>query len=156
MFSKFLKDLPNILGHKYFSFSFKSIFQLIKLSNSPSTCKTFSFFKIPIPLAARSLATPLTPKQSPLLGVISISITGSFKSSISATGNPSFVPTGNSIIPSCLSDMISSFSEQSMPLDGSPLILPFFKVKFKPGTNVPTFAKTPIIPDLTLGAPQTT
>ena len=33
------------------------------------------FFNLPIPAAARSLATPLTPKQSGRLGVIDRSIT---------------------------------------------------------------------------------
>ena len=41
--------------------------------------KLFSFKGInsPTPKADKSLAIPLTPKQSPLFGVISISITGS-------------------------------------------------------------------------------
>ena len=33
---------------------------------------------------------------------------------------------------------------------------PFFNFKFRPGINVPIFAKTLFIPNLTLGAPQTT
>ena len=35
------------------------------------------FLSLPIPFAARSLAIPYTPKQSPLLGVIDTSMTGS-------------------------------------------------------------------------------
>ena len=81
---------------------------------------------------------------------------GSFNSRTSTTDKPFFVLFGNSIIPSCLSDMVSSFSEHNIPSDCSPLILPLFKVKFKPGIKVPTYAKTPIIPTFTLWAPQTT
>ena len=136
--------------------SFRSIFQFIKLSNSPLIsvyCKSFNF---PIPEAAKSLAIPLTPRQSPLFGVISISITGSLRSITFVTDKPKSVSSGNSIIPLWFSDIVNSFSEHNIPKDSSPLILPFFKVKLNPGINVPTLAKTPTIPCLTLGAPQTT
>ena len=36
---------------------------------------TFKFFSLPAPAAAKSLATPLTPRQSGLLGVIDRSTT---------------------------------------------------------------------------------
>ena len=39
---------------------------------------SFKFFNFPEPAAARSLAIPLTPRQSALFGVIDISITFEF------------------------------------------------------------------------------
>ena len=77
MFLTFLKVLPKIEGHKYFFSLERLTSQFIEELNS--SCKLFNFkgFNSPTPKADKSLAIPLTPKQSPLFGVISISIIGS-------------------------------------------------------------------------------
>ena len=74
------------------------------------------FFNFPAPAAARSLAIPLTPKQSGLLGVIDRSIT------FSVPLLKKFFPTlseylieDSSVIPSLSLDKFSSASEQSIP-----------------------------------------
>ena len=77
MFFTFLKDLPKIEGHKYFFSLGRLTFQFIEDLNSSFKLFSFKGFKSPIPKADKSLAIPLTPKQSPLFGVISISIIGS-------------------------------------------------------------------------------
>ena len=86
--------------------------------------------KLPSPQAARSLAMPLTPKQSDRFGVIDMSIIGS-KFSVKKL-SPIFNLFFNSIIPSLSSERLSSDSEQSIPKDSTPLIfatesfMPFF------------------------------
>ena len=74
MFLTFLKDLPKIDGHKDFLSLGSLISQFIEELNSSFKLFNFKGFNSPIPKADKSLAIPLTPKQSPLFGVISISI----------------------------------------------------------------------------------
>ena len=77
MFLTFLKDLPKIEGHKYFFSSGRLTSQFIEELNWSFKLFNFKGINSPTPKADKSLAIPLTPKQSPLFGVISISITGS-------------------------------------------------------------------------------
>ena len=74
------------------------------------------FFNFPTPAAARSLAIPLTPKQSGRLGVIDKSIT------FSELFLKKFFPTLSEylfdfsyVIPSLSSDKFNSDSEHSIP-----------------------------------------
>ena len=71
----FLKDLPKIDGHKDFLSSGSLISQFIEELNSSFKLFNFKGFNSPIPKADKSLAIPLTPKQSGLLGVIDKSTT---------------------------------------------------------------------------------
>ena len=71
-FTPEIRQLPNIIQPWFFSFKiFTGIFWLpinfIFLE--------FNFFSLPMPDVAKSLAIPLTPKQSGLFGVIEISMT---------------------------------------------------------------------------------
>ncbi|MBA7598663.1 hypothetical protein ES703_05682 [subsurface metagenome] len=67
---------------------------------------------------------------------------------------------GKTIMPSCLSEMPSSLSEQIMPLDSTPRILAGFRRVNWPLRGsinwAPTWAKAILSPTLRLGAPQTT
>ena len=81
-------------------------------------------FNVPAPAADKSLAIPLTPKQSGLLGVIDKSIT--FSEVFLKYFSPilfSYLLFFNSIIPSLSLDNSNSDSEQSIPYDVTPLIL---------------------------------
>ena len=134
-----------------------SIFQLIGLSKSNFVI--FSYFRgfnFPIPLAERSLATPLTPRQSPLLGVMPISKTGSFNFSASIADVPFSKLSESSIIPSWSSLKLSSLSDKSIPSEISPRILPFFRYICVPGIYIPSLANIPFSPFLTLFAPHIT
>ena len=74
----FLKYLPATPGQRYSSSPLKAFSHLIGLLKVPGILFVRAFsFKVPNPAAAKSLATPLTDKQSPLFGVIFISMTGS-------------------------------------------------------------------------------
>ena len=126
------------------------------LLNVPFTGDVSKGFNVPNPAAARSRAIPLTPKQSALSGVIAISITGSSKPANVAYPAPISALKSNSIIPSCSSEIPISRSEQSIPLDSSPLITPFLRMSPELGIIAPGGAKTPLIPARALGAPQTT
>ena len=67
------------------------------LSNVPSTGAAFVFFNLPSPAAAKSRATPLTPKQSPRFGVtLTSKTTSGFKASTSG------VPAGASPLKSMI------------------------------------------------------
>ena len=75
-----------------------------------------NFFNFPVPAAAKSLAIPLTPRQSALFGVIERSIT------FYVLFLKYFLPTWllyffeeSSVIPSLSSDKFNSDSEQSIP-----------------------------------------
>ena len=116
----------------------------------------FKGFSLPTPLAERSLATPLTPRQSPLLGVIPISKIGSFNFKASTAEVPFWKSSNNSIIPSWSSLKLSSLSDKSIPSDISPLIFPFFKFICVPGIYMPSLANIPFNPFFTLFAPQIT
>ncbi len=59
---------------------------LIGDSNLPFTGSIFGVFSLPRPAAARSRATPTMDVQSPRLGVMAISITGSVRPSAAAAG----------------------------------------------------------------------
>ena len=81
-------------------------------------------FNLPAPAADKSLAIPLTPKQSGLLGVIDKSIT--FSEVFLKYFSPilfAYLLFFNSIIPSLSLDNCNSDSEQSIPYDVTPLIL---------------------------------
>ena len=81
-------------------------------------------FNLPAPAADKSLAIPLTPKQSGLLGVIDKSIT--FSEVFLKYFSPIlflYLLFFNSIIPSLSLDNSNSDSEQSIPYDVTPLIL---------------------------------
>ena len=131
--------------------------QVIGLSNS-SLVAFFIFIglSLPIPLADKSLAIPLTLKQSPRLGVTPISKIGSFKFNAVTASVPFGRLPWTSIIPSWLSLRFNSLSDKSIPSDTSPRILPFFKVISVPGIYIPSAANIPFIPFFTLGAPQIT
>ena len=73
----FLKYLPATPGHNLLSLN--SFFHFIGLLKVSLIFLNLSSFKFPIPAAAKSLAIPLTDKQSDLLGVKFISIMGSSK-----------------------------------------------------------------------------
>ena len=82
------------------------------------------FFNLPTPAAARSLAIPLTPKQSGRLGVMDKSIT------FSVLFLKKFLPTLSEysfdfsyVIPSLSSDKFNSDSEHNIPYEVTPLIL---------------------------------
>ena len=111
---------------------------------------------MPTPLAVKSLAIPLTLKQSPRLGVTPISKIGSFKSKAVTASVPLGRLDWTSIIPSWLSLSFNSLSDRSIPSDTSPRILPFFNVISVPGIYIPSAANIPFIPFLTLGAPHIT
>ena len=81
-------------------------------------------FNLPAPAAARSLAMPLTPKQSGRFGVIDKSTT------FSVLLLKKFLPIlseyllgFSSVIPSLSSDNFNSDSEHSIPYEVTPLIL---------------------------------
>ena len=93
----------------------------------------FKSFKVPKPAAAKSLAIPLTDKQSDLLGVKFISITGSSNPYIEAMGSPILCFPVNSIMPSCSSDIPNSLSESNIPFDSTPLISDFLRLMLVPG-----------------------
>jgi len=71
-FTPLIKQLPKDMHAWFFSFS---IFTLIVCLFFLSSFFSFWFINIPSPAAAKSLAIPLTPKQSALFGVMEISIT---------------------------------------------------------------------------------
>ena len=75
---KFLKYLLVTIGTNFFSRSSSEITNLLGLLKVPLTLLIFNGFNSPNPAEARSLAIPLTPRQSALFGVIPIVITGSF------------------------------------------------------------------------------
>ena len=70
-FTPVIKQLPNIVQAWLSSFS---ILTLTVCFPFCSNLFSLGFFNLPEPAAARSLAIPLTPKQSALFGVIDISI----------------------------------------------------------------------------------
>ena len=75
IFLTFLKYRPATPEHRLLFWN--SFFQVIGLLNDSLTFLYFNSFNLPIPAAAKSLAIPLTDKQSDLFGVKLISITGS-------------------------------------------------------------------------------
>ena len=98
-----------------------------------STGAAFGATKLPSPAAARSRAIPTIPAQSARFGVRPISITGSFRPKISAIGVPTARLSSTSIMPSCSSESIISFSDTSIPQLSTPRILAFLRVTSRPG-----------------------
>ena len=153
----FLKYLPATPGQRYSSSPLNSFSHLIGLSNVPGILFIRAFsFNVPNPAAAKSLAIPLIDKQSPLFGVIFISMTGSSRLNTSINFSPSLYFASTSIIPSCSSDIPISLSETSIPQDSTPRILDFFNFTPVPGIKLFSGAKIPFIPVRAFGAPQTT
>ena len=94
----FLKYLLTTYSQLLLSFL---IFHEIGLSNSKcSILSNFKGFNFPKPLADKSLATPLMPRQSPLFGVMPISNIGSFNFNASIAEVPFLKLPNNSIMPS--------------------------------------------------------
>ena len=112
---------------------------------------------LPKPVAARSLAIPLTPKQSDLFGVMdrSIKLVCFFEKYLVPIFLLKF-SCFNSIIPSLSSDKFNSDSEHNIPCEVTPLIsvtdnfILFFGIIELGG------AYTVNNPSLAFGAPQTT
>ena len=134
------------------------MFILILLLNFPSTVTFSRSFKVPKPLAAKSLAIPIIPSASGRLGVIAISTTvsiflGSFSRNHPTKESPT-APEGISIIPSCSSLKPISRSEHIIPELSTPRICPIPIVVSIPGTYDPGFAMTTFIPARALGAPH--
>ena len=105
LFLTILKNRPGTPGHKYSSSFLNFLTHFILLLKLPFIFLIFNSFKVPKPAAARSLAIPLTDKQSDLLGVKFISITGSSNPYIEAMGSPILCFPVNSIMPSCSSEI---------------------------------------------------
>ena len=108
-----IKQLPKILHPWFFSLL---IFTLIVCFIFDLIFSFFISFNLPKPEAARSLATPLIPKQSGLLGVIDKSII--FVFDFEKKFLPiflSYLDFDNSVIPTLSSDKFNSDSEQSIP-----------------------------------------
>ena len=72
IFFIFLNNLPETQGHNFSLFLLNFLSHLILVSKLPSIFFIFKFLSSPIPAAKRSLAIPLTDKQSDLFGVIFI------------------------------------------------------------------------------------
>ena len=106
-------------------------------------------------IAATSLAIPLWLSPKALSGVTSTSIALNNGPKTSLIGVPTLKDSSKTIIPSCSSEIPSSFSEQIIPKLSTPLILAFPILK-SPGRTAPTFAKTIFWPASTFEAPQTT
>ena len=102
---------------------------------------------------AISRATPKWLKQSPLFGVKSISII-SFPLEL-VNLEPISQCSENIIIPLWLLLIPSSFSEQIIPFDTTPLIFAFLIVKFPLSSVAPGNATGTRMPGSTLLAPQT-
>ena len=147
--------MPVISGQRCAAPS-RSSRQLTGLSKLPSCALVSSGFSVPYPAAARSRATPRTPRQSARFGVIAISITGSSSPAKAAKPAPMGASAASSMMPSCSSEIIISRSEQSMPFESWPRMLPAFSSSSIPGTQAPTGAKTPFMPARAFGAPHTT
>ena len=126
------------------------------LANVPLTGLISRGFRVPTPAAARSRATPRTPRQSPRLGVTPISITGSLSPRASGAGVPITASSGKSTMPSWSSERPISRSLNNMPLEVTPRIFDFLSVTSIPGIYIPSLAKIPFMPARALGAPQTT
>ena len=105
--------------------------------------------------AAKSRAMPRTPKQSGRLGVMPISIIGSFNPNASAAGVPIFGASASSIMPSWSSDRPSSAPEHIMPRLSTPRIFALPSTMPLAGITAPSCAKMPIRPARALGAPHT-
>src|SRR5690348_10531695 len=94
------------------------------------------------------------PRQSPRLGVNSISMAMSGKRRYSASGLPTGASSGNSIKPDASASMPSSLAEHNMPRDSTPrsfavlMVTPF-------GNLAPTVASGATRPARALGAPHT-
>ncbi|KUG26522.1 hypothetical protein ASZ90_003640 [hydrocarbon metagenome] len=95
-------------------------------------------------------------KASARFGVKSISNVTSSSPSALESSVPSFKEESSTIIPSWLSLIPSSLSEQIIPVETSLRILAFFISNSPFGITAPTFANAIFCPVLTLGAPQTT
>ena len=93
-------------------------------------------------------------RQSGLFGVISSSNTTSFTPRYSFNGIPIGASSGKIIIPLESLPSPSSSSEQSIPLDSTPLIFPFFMTKSS-AILAPICASATLSPALWLGAPHT-
>jgi len=106
---------------------------LIMAHLPPGTTPPSTGLSLPRPAAARSRATPRTPRQSPRLGVMAISITGSSSPKSLAKDSPTGASAAMSMMPSCSSDRPISRSETSMPLEAWPRILPGFSTMSLPG-----------------------
>ena len=122
---------------------------------SPLIACAVSSFNVPRPAAAKSRAMPRTPKQSGRLGVMPISIIGSFNPNASAAGVPIFGASASSIMPSWSSDRPSSAPEHIMPWLSIPRIFALPSTMPLAGITAPSCAKMPIRPARALGAPHT-
>ena len=116
-----IKQLPKAIQPWFFSLV---IFTLIFWGPVFFIFTLSIFLSFPAPAAAKSLAMPLTPRQSALLGVIERSITFEllFWKYFFPTWFTYFVDE-SSTIPSLSSDNFNSDSEQSIPYEVTPLIL---------------------------------
>ena len=116
-----IKQLPNAEHPWFFSFV---IFTFIFWEPENFIFFLLKFFNLPEPAAARSLAIPLTPRQSALFGVIERSITCELlllKYFLPTLSLYFFVES--SVIPSLSLDKFSSNSEHNIPYEVMPLIL---------------------------------
>ena len=104
--------------------------------------------------AATSRAMPAILRQSPRLGVNSISTSVSSKCNSSRTFIPGGLSGGNGNSPSELSARPSSLAEHNIPWDSIPRSLDFL-MRNPPGNTAPIRAVGTHIPTATLGAPQT-
>src|SRR5262245_6635609 len=134
------KSSPTVTGH----------------GNRPSTGWMLVSRSLPMSAAARSRAMPLTPAQSPRLGVRLISITGSSSPAHCAKFAPTGAASVSSMMPSWSSEICNSNSDTSMPRLSTPRILPMPSVMFLPGMKAPGGTNTPFMPARALGAPHTT
>ena len=128
-----MKYLLDKVGTSLLSLSSLEIINCFGLSKLPSISSIFNGFKLPKPAAAKSLAIPLTPRQSALFGVIPIVITGSPRPDQSRKFDPILALLSSSIIPSCSSEISNSRSEHIIPNDFSPLISPTASLRSIPG-----------------------
>ena len=129
-------------------------FTSMGLLNLPLISGTGSDLNLPIPAAARSLATPITPKQSGRFASTFKSMTGSLPKT-SAKEVPFAAFVSKSKMPLWSSERPSSRPEHIIPKLSIPRILPTLSVSPFTGITQPGLASTPFKPTRTLGAPHT-
>jgi hypothetical protein len=116
---------------------------------------TASGFSGRMPAAARSRAMPRTPRQSPRLGVMATSITGSSSPMTRRARAPTGRVVGSSMMPACSSESPSRARRAACRCSRRRGWRPGFRSGRCPGCGAGG-AKTPFMPVRALGAPQTT